>query len=393
MKKKEQISRRGLRSLLSTLCILCFLCCPLFVFGEETEPSEEDEYYQEQMEASGADELPDSLPDETNELLEGLGIGSLNADEFLNLSPDKLLNQALNIMGEQSRDPLRCVVSIIGIMLLCAFLQGMKVSFGEQDLTRIFGIVCVLMCIALMVSPILSCIHDASETIHGSFVFMTAFIPVLGSVMTVSGQTVTATSYSFLMLGASETISALCSNFILPLLHIILALSITSSAAPKLNTSGLTAFLHKTVKWILGFSMSIFVSIMSLQTIVGSASDTVAVKAAKFVVGSAIPVVGGALSEAITSVQSYLGLLKTTVGAFGIIAGAGIFLPIIIRIILWQIGIQLCSAVGELLGLSEISGLLKSVGSVMGLLLAVLLCTALMIIISTGIMLTIGGIK
>ena len=91
--------------------------------------------------------------------------------------------------------------------------------------------------------------------------------------------------------------------------------------------------------------------------------------------------------------QSYLGLLKTTVGAFGIIAGAGIFLPIIIRIILWQIGIQLCSAVGELLGLSEISGLLKSVGSVMGLLLAVLLCTALMIIISTGIMLTIGGIK
>ena len=390
MKKKEQISRRGLRSLLSTLCILCFLCCPLFVFGEETEPSEEDEYYQEQMEASGADELPDSLPDETNELLEGLGIGSLNADEFLNLSPDKLLNQALNIMGEQSRDPLRCVVSIIGIMLLCAFLQGMKVSFGEQDLTRIFGIVCVLMCIALMVSPILSCIHDASETIHGSFVFMTAFIPVLGSVMTVSGQTVTATSYSFLMLGASETISALCSNFIL---HIILALSITSSAAPKLNTSGLTAFLHKTVKWILGFSMSIFVSIMSLQTIVGSASDTVAVKAAKFVVGSAIPVVGGALSEAITSVQSYLGLLKTTVGAFGIIAGAGIFLPIIIRIILWQIGIQLCSAVGELLGLSEISGLLKSVGSVMGLLLAVLLCTALMIIISTGIMLTIGGIK
>lgn len=393
MKKKEQISRRGLRNLLSTLCILCFLCCPLFVFGEETEPSEEDEYYQEQMEASGADELPDSLPDETNELLEGLGIGSLNADEFLNLSPDKLLNQALNIMGEQSRDPLRCVVSIIGIMLLCAFLQGMKVSFGEQDLTRIFGIVCVLMCIALMVSPILSCIHDASETIHGSFVFMTAFIPVLGSVMTVSGQTVTATSYSFLMLGASETISALCSNFILPLLHIILALSITSSAAPKLNTSGLTAFLHKTVKWILGFSMSIFVSIMSLQTIVGSASDTVAVKAAKFVVGSAIPVVGGALSEAITSVQSYLGLLKTTVGAFGIIAGAGIFLPIIIRIILWQIGIQLCSAVGELLGLSEISGLLKSVGSVMGLLLAVLLCTALMIIISTGIMLTIGGIK
>ena len=393
MKKKEQISRRGLRSLLSTLCILCFLCCPLFVFGEETEPSEEDEYYQEQMEASGADELPDSLPDETNELLEGLGIGSLNADEFLNLSPDKLLNQALNIMGEQSRDPLRCVVSIIGIMLLCAFLQGMKVSFGEQDLTRIFGIVCVLMCIALMVSPILSCIHDASETIHGSFVFMTAFIPVLGSVMTVSGQTVTATSYSFLMLGASETISALCSNFILPLLHIILALSITSSAAPKLNTSGLTAFLHKTVKWILGFSMSIFVSIMSLQTIVGSASDTVAGKAAKFVVGSAIPVVGGALSEAITSVQSYLGLLKTTVGAFGIIAGAGIFLPIIIRIILWQIGIQLCSAVGELLGLSEISGLLKSVGSVMGLLLAVLLCTALMIIISTGIMLTIGGIK
>lgn len=377
--------------IVSILFLLLLLLFPGCVWGEEEE--KDNEYYQEQLESSGAKDLPDSLPDETKKLLEGFGVDDFDKDNFLNITPEKIFSQTMKIAGEQSKDPLRAVISVVGIMILCSFLQSMKVSFGERDLSKLFGVVCVLMTTALIVTPVLSCIEKVSSTIHGSFLFMSAFIPVLGGVMTANGQPITATSYSFVMLGASETTSALCANLILPMLHIILALSIVSSAAPRLNTSGITAFLQKAVKWILGFSMSVFVSIMSLQSVVGSSADNVAVKAAKFVIGSAVPVVGGALSEAFSSVQSYIGLLKTTVGAFGIIAGACVFLPVIIQIILWQLGMQLCIAIGDMMGLSEISGLLKAISGVLGLLLAVVLCCALLIVISTGIMLTIGGIK
>lgn len=116
-------------------------------------------------------------------------------------------------------------------------------------------------------------------------------------------------------------------------------------------------------------------------------------KTAKFVLGNAIPVVGGAISDAVASVQGYLGLLKTTVGAFGVLAGACIFLPALIEQILWLIAVNVCLVVCDIFEIKEISALLKTVNSVIGLTIAVLVSCALILVVSSGIMMSLGGGK
>ena len=77
---------------------------------------------------------------------------------------------------------------------------------------------------------------------------------------------------------------------------------------------------------------------------VASGSDTVASKAAKFLIGSVVPVVGGALSDAFGATQGYLRLLKATVGVFGILIALMTFLPVFLQTVLWYFTVNLAGA-------------------------------------------------
>lgn len=375
------------------LCLLCLFFCLLPVAVSAQEDADAEQYYQEQMEASGAGELPGYLPEEAKKIMDDLGVGDLSQEGIFHLSPEQILEQSLKLAGEHAVSPVRAAASVIGVILLCSLLQGIRGSFGEKELSRIFGVVCVLVSIAFIVAPIVDCVVRTNETVQGSFVFVTAFVPVLSGIMTASGQPVTASSYSLTMLVTSDAATALFSTIVMPMLNIILAIAVVSAAAPRLNIGGISDFMQKAVKWVLGFTMTIFVSILSIQGAVGNSADSVTMKAAKFVIGNAIPVVGGAISDAVTSVQSYLGLLKTTVGAFGILAGACIFLPILIEQILWLIAVNVCQVVSDIFEMKEISSLLKAVNGVIGLMIAVAVSCALILIISSGIMMSLSGVK
>ena len=73
---------------------------------------------------------------------------------------------------------------------------------------------------------------------------------------------------------------------------------------------------YKAVKWVLSIVMTIFVSLLTIQNLIGVAADNAGTKAVKFAVSNFIPVVGGALSDAYTTVQSCVKVLKSGVGAF-----------------------------------------------------------------------------
>ena len=390
MTQKERMMKMKKRWLFCLLFFLlsCLLPAPVFAAQEEAE-----QYYQDQMEASGADQLPDYLPEEAKKIMGDLGVGDLSQEGIINLSPEQILEQSLKLAGEYAASPVRAAASVIGVLLLCSLLQGIKGSFGEKELSRVFGVVCVLVSIAFLVVPIVDCVVRTSETVQGSFVFVTAFVPVLSGIMTASGQPVTAGSYSLTMLVTSDAATALFSTVVMPMLNIILAIAVVSAAAPRLNIGGVSSFIQKAVKWVLGFTMTIFVSVLSIQGAVGSSADSVTMKAAKFVIGNAIPVVGGAISDAVASVQSYLGLLKTTVGAFGILAGACIFLPVLIEQILWLIAVNICLVVSDIFEMKEISSLLKAVNGVIGLMIAVAISCALILVISSGIMMSFSSAK
>lgn len=375
------------------VCIL-LVAAAFFVFAPTVHAEESlsfEEIYGQQAQESGADDLPDALPQETRNILDELGVGSTDWQSVNHLSAEGIFDQIRQIAGEKGNAPLRASFSVLAVMLLCALLNGMKLSFGDRPLGGVVGMAGTLCICTVVVTPIVSCIANAAAVIKGAAGFLLACVPVLTGIMVAGGQVVSAGTYNLLMVGAGNTISIIAAVFLVPLLNIFLAFSIVSAVSPSLNLSGLCGLFGKAVKWVLGFCMTVFTSLLTVQSVVSAAADSTTTRAAKFMISSFVPVVGSALGDALNTVQGCVKLLKSGVGAFGLIAGAFIFLPVIVECLMWMLTLTVCAGIGDIFELKEITTLLRSASKVVETMFAIVLCCMTILMVSTVLMLVIGG--
>lgn len=380
---------------------LCLLFLPLFclalsitVAAEEDAASvgsSLDELYEEQLEASGADELWNSLPNQTKTLLDTLGITQFNADSFSSLTPEGITDSLLTLLTEQAALPLRTAGILLGVVLLYALMDGMRETVKEEALSKVFGVICALTACTALLLPLSGCIGRVRDAAESTSVFMFSFVPVYSGVMLTSGQPMGAASYQTVVLFAAELISLAATHLIVPLMTVSLALGLTGSFSTGMKLDAAGGLINKTCSWLLGLTTTLFVGLLSLQGLVGAAADSVTGRAIRFSLNSFVPVVGGALSEAFGSVQGCLRLLKSTLGGFGILATALIVLPPLLECALWSLSLSLCTMMADMFSLSSLSSLFKAAQGVLKTLMGVLAACSLFMIIATTIVTMAGG--
>ncbi len=379
-------------------CFLFLLAAALFfrapIFAASVSTSTDtsvQQYYKEQYENSGAAQLPNKLPEDTKKILHELGVDSADQDSIKAVTPQNYFQKIISVFTGKLGNPLRVFASAISVVLLCALLEGLKLSFGEKPLGGVVRMVGTLCVCTLFIQPIVSCISDAADVLKAASTFLLACVPVLSGIMVAAGQSASAGAYHMLVTAAGNVVSSFASFVLVPLMNIFLALSIVSSISPGINLNGFCSALNKVIKWIMGLGMTLFTGLVTMHSVVASSADTTGIRTAKFVVGSFVPVVGSALGEALNTVSSCIKTLKAGVGAFGLLAGLFLFLPILAECVLWILTLTLCSGVSQIFNLDEITGLLKASADVVSTLVAILLCCMAVLIITTVVMLTIGG--
>lgn len=263
----------------------------------------------------------------------------------------------------------------------------MQKSGISQKLKEIFAITAAVTVVSLLSAPVLGCIQQTVQVLKESAVFTMSFAPVMSGVMIAGGNPASAGVYNMLLFVCSEVLSELAAQTLIPLLNIYLALCITAPLAPFLQLGKITTVIKKVVCWGLGILTTIFVGVLSLQTIIGSSGDSLMMKTSKFVIGSMIPIIGGTISEALGAAKSCVHLLKGVVGSFGIFAAVLTFLPIISEVSLWYCAVNIAAWIGSMLDAGQVSAILSSVAQTFSVLLAMVCSFMLMFLVSTTLML------
>lgn len=349
------------------------------------------EYYETQLEKSGANDLYYNLTDEAKENLNALGVNSADWKQLNSLSVGAVFVQVLNMFGQSALQPVACMLTVIGIIIFCALSDCFKDSAGVTPLDGTVSIITALCLCSVVVFPIADTLTAGTNAIKNGAGFMLLYVPIMTGILIASGNSVTGASYYSTVMAAGEIISQTGSKFLSPILNTLLGITVISSLCAKIKLSGIIGLVHSVFKWVVTFMMSIFVSVLSFQTFIGTAADNTGIKAAKFAISSFVPVVGGALSDAFLTVQSSLRLLKSGIGVFAILGTAALYLPAIIKCVVWLFTISCCAAVAEVFSLGVPISLLGGVKKVVTLLLALLLCCMTVMIISTAILLIMGG--
>lgn len=340
---------------------------------------------------SGVYTLEAELPDEVQQDLESLGIFGDDYSSVRSLSFSDISSFIVATAGEKAGEILPSVGSLLASLLIYSVFSGLFENSSNRALETILGIVSSLCIACILLFPVTSLIDTVQSAIDVSADFMLAFIPVMTAILISSGQALTGSGYCSMMIIAAETVAQFFSKFVSPLLSCFLSVGISASVVPEIKIGNLVSFLSKSIKWVMSFVFTIFTSLLTLKSIYTSSVDNVSSRAVRYTMSSFVPVVGGALAEAYRTVHGSVGVLKSGAGIFVIIAVIVVFLPVLIKLCLWLVTINISKCFAETSELISPKLMLESVSGVLSLLISVILCIVALFVVTTALIITIGG--
>jgi len=361
----------------------------LFILLSPNAKAVEDEFFKEQYDALGVDELLESLDDETLEMLEELGITEIDFDNLFNVTPKRIFSLILDIIKGKADSPIKIFATVSIIIILFSIIESLFPKGEKLRLT--ISSVSILICTSILAKPIFESVSRGMSVIEASSNLMLVFVPVFVAVVSVSGNPMTAMSYNSLILAAAQTVSQTANYFIKPCVAIFFALGLTSSVSGEFNFRQLANEIKKNATMVLSFISTMFFSFLSLKGALANASDSMGAKGIKFILSSFIPVVGGAISEGYSSLVGSLSLLKGVIGGFGISAVALINIPVIIELLIWTVVLRFASAISAALKVDSLSDLFKIIADSTTLINVVVILNCVILIISTGLLMLLKG--
>lgn len=377
---KNRSVRRWLRAG-AVLSISLIFCGLLTITGR----AEESDSYAEQWQSSGAEEWVRSLPESTKEMLDELGIEPSDLSSITTLQPQKAAEGLLSVAREKKRVPLTVTGTLLATILLCSLLDGLRKLPGAAVLSDTYKMVGVLAVCGVILLPLCACVETACEAATSAFVLMGSFAPLYAAVLTAAGNPTAALSFQTVVLFCAQCMTGFLSGAAAPLLTVSLGIGTAGSLDDTFPLCGVSRFINRLCTWALGLFCTVFVGLLSLQTLVGTRADGVAIRAVRFSLANLVPVVGNAVSEAFGTVQNCLLVLKTTLGGLGVIVTGTMLLPPLIECGWWALLLSLCAAVSEALSFSALTGLLRLCADVVKTLVGLLVCCGLFLIIAVTV--------
>lgn len=312
------------------------------------------------------------------------------ADSLENIS----LGQMFGIIKEYTLGRISAPFKILAEIFMIVIFTAVMKSFGEvmkSEKTPIYSMICVMAAVSVIFPQLMTAYENTFSSLERGGGFLAVFVPVFTAVSAAGGGISSAGVYNIMILAASEIIVQLSRNFLLPVLGVSAALSVTGSIFPNNSLDALVQLIKKITVWTITVLMTFFTGFVTLKCTIAGKADSFASKTVKYVLSGAVPIVGGAVSDAYATVRGSFDVVKATVGSIGITAILLVMLPPVIEIMIFRLVMWTGSAAAELFSAESINKLLKSFDSGLAIAQSLLVCYSMMFILCSAILMNTMG--
>lgn len=286
----------------------------------------------------------------------------------------------------------KLLVSIVMLSIMSMILETLQSAFERKTVSKVAYALCYMVIIVLAINSFNVAIGYAKEAIDRMIDFMMAMVPLLFALLASMGNVVTVSVTHPLIIFMINTVGTLIHTLIFPLLFFSAVLHLVSSLSDKYKLTQLANLLRNISVGFLGVLLTIFLGVISVQGITSSVTDGVTIRAAKYVSGSFIPVVGKMFADATDTVISASLLIKNSIGLVGVIIILFLCAFPAIKILVLALIYNVSAAVMQPLGESPITTCLETIGKSMLYVFAALAVVGLMFFLAITIMLTAGNV-
>lgn len=300
-----------------------------------------------------------------------------------NVDNQKITKKGFKLIKNEFKTSLKTITSILTIIIIHTILKSISENLKDDSIGKIIYYAEYIAIVTVIMTNFSSIINEVSKTTNNLVGFMNSLIPILISLMLYTGNIATTTILEPIILFTINFIGNLINQILIPITLIIGVLSIVSKIGDKLEIEKLTKFFNKTIIWILGIILTIFVGIISLEGTLSTSVDGITAKATKAIVSNTIPIVGKILGDAVDTVLGCGIILKNALGFLGVIMILGISIMPIIKLSVLTITYKILAGISEPIADKKIVNLLEQIGDIFKILLAILCSISVMIIIGT----------
>ena len=280
------------------------------------------------------------------------------------------------------RQRLRGAASILLVAVACGAVEGFSHGTGEGKTAVFLPMAGALAVTLLTAGSLEDLIGLGAETIRELNLFSKALLPTLAAATAASGAVSTATFQQVTTVFLADLLMELMDGLLIPLVYLYIGALAAGACLPENRLGAIAEALKKIITWILTSSLLLFTVYLSTVRVVAGAADGAAVKVAKAAISGAVPVVGGIIAEASETVLAGAGMLKNTIGVFGMLAilaaCAYPFLQLGVQYLLYKLSAFLAAAVGA----PGLCKLIDGLGGAFGLVLGMTGSCALLLLVS-----------
>lgn len=282
---------------------------------------------------------------------------------------------------------------LIVICVICALLNNLQNSFSKNDLSKIAYFACYALIIILVSKSFYSAVSVARDTINRISDFMGAIMPVLMMLLATVGGFTQAAVMDPMIIAAINLAARLYVNIIIPLIFMSFVLQFVNNISEEFKIDKLTKLLNQIAVWTQGIVVTIFIGILTIRGITSKTIDQVTAKTAKYAVDNFVPIIGKALSDAISTVAGYSLLLKNAISALGLIVILLVVIFPIFKILAMSFVYKLTAAFIEPISDSRIVNCITSVGNSLTLLMSCVISLSIMFFVMISIIAAAGRLS
>lgn len=381
---KRIVLKNGFRNFIKIL-FLIFINFIFLCLANDSYATQE-EIISKQADMLNIQSFLDTAEENTKETL-----GEINYNEiFSNLSQGKIEIEEIfpglkNILKSELQYILKIVITIFIIVIIHGIFKAISENLGNESIGKIAYFIQYIVITIFILETYSDSVIYVKDTIEKLTDYTYVLIPILMTLLMSTGNITAVGTIEPILLVLITFIGNFITTVLIPILLIGTVLSIVSNLSPNISVEKISKFFKSSTIWILGFILTIFTGVLSLQSVLTKGVDEVTVKATKNIVSSVVPVVGKVLSDTTETVLGCAVILKNSVGIIGIIVIIGITIIPIIKIIFMMLGFYITGAVCEMVADEKIVKLLSQMGDTFKILLGMLAAVTAMLVIGTSI--------
>ncbi len=281
---------------------------------------------------AGAKEIDFSKLDEslagTENFFEEKNLVQKILDNEFSLDGKSILENVCELLftSLKSYMPLFCV--LLGILIVISILKNLELLNTNIDEAAMLG-GRIIFCLTLY-SGVIGAVTEAKTALEGVKGFTEALSPILITLLSACGAQGSVAAFSPILAFLSSTLISVICYFVLPLIFAGCIVSSVNTALPDGILSGVNRLFKSVTSWVIGGIFSLFSAVVSIQGLIANVRDGISIKGIKYAISTAVPIIGGAVSESFSMVLASSYYLKSAAGIMGIIVILGILiLPLV----------------------------------------------------------------